>query len=99
VLVVTIRQSATPARLMGRMNASYRFLVWGGIAAGSLLGGVMGGSLGLRPTLAVSVVGMAAAPAWIVLSPIGRLRAADDAATETGGTTALESMPEPLASA
>jgi Na+/melibiose symporter-like transporter len=81
VLVVTLRQIVTPERMMGRMNASYRFVVWGSIAVGALLGGVLGTALGLRTTLVVGALGIALAPAWIVLSPIGRLRTAQDAST------------------
>ncbi len=79
VLVVTVRQTVTPDRMMGRMNASYRFVVWGCIAIGAALGGVLGSTIGLRPTLIVGALGIAAAPAWIVLSPIGRLRKALEA--------------------
>lgn len=79
VLVATLRQTVTPARMMGRMNASYRFVVWGSIAVGAVLGGVMGSTLGLRTTLMIGAVGIAAAPAWIVLSPIPRLRSVEQA--------------------
>lgn len=79
VLVVTVRQSVTPDRIMGRMNASYRFVVWGANAVGALLGGVLGSGLGLRPALVVSVLGIAAAPAWTTFSPMRGLRTAEDA--------------------
>ena len=79
VLVVTLRQTVTPPEMMGRMTASYRFLVYSTIAAGALLGGVLGSSIGLRPTLLVGAVGIAIAPVFIVLSPIGRLRSAEEA--------------------
>jgi MFS family permease len=80
VLVATLRQTVTPGRMMGRMNASYRFVVWGMLVAGALLGGFLGSAVGLRPTLVVGAVGIAVAPTWIVLSPIGRLRTAAEAA-------------------
>jgi len=78
VLVVTLRQSVTPDRMMGRMNASYRFVVFGSIALGAVLGGGLASMLGLHPTLVIGAVGIAIAPIWIVLSPIGRLRTVDD---------------------
>ena len=36
---VSLRQAITPDRLQGRMNASMRFIVWGTIPLGALLGG------------------------------------------------------------
>ncbi len=83
VLVVTVRQTVTPDRMMGRMNASYRFVVWGSIAVGAMLGGVLGSTVGLRATLLIGAVGVAVAPAWIVLSPAGSLRTAEEATTRT----------------
>ena len=83
VLVVTVRQTVTPDRMMGRMNASYRFVVWGCIAVGAMLGGVLGSTLGLRATLMIGAIGIAAAPAWIVLSPTGELRTAEEASVQT----------------
>jgi hypothetical protein len=46
-----------------------------------MLGGLLGSTLGLRATLVVGALGIAAAPAWIVFSPIGRLRTAEEAST------------------
>ncbi len=83
VLVVTVRQTVTPDRMLGRMNASYRFVVWGSIAVGAILGGVVGSTLGLRATLVIGAVGIAAAPAWIVLSPTRTLRTAEEAAVQS----------------
>jgi len=81
VHVISLRQTITPDRLMGRMNASYRFVVWGTIAAGALLGGALGSAVGLRGAVLIAAVGIAAAPTWIILSPIRSLRTADQAAT------------------
>ena len=83
VLVVTVRQTVTPDRMMGRMNASYRFVVWGSIAVGAVSGGVLGSTVGLRATLVIGALGIAAAPAWIVMSPTGKLRTADEATVQT----------------
>ena len=51
---VSLRQAITPDRLQGRMNASMRFIVWGTIPLGALLGGGLGEALGLRPTAAMA---------------------------------------------
>jgi MFS family permease len=74
VAQVSFRQSVCPDRLLGRMNASIRFLVWGTIPIGGLLGGALGELLGLRATLLVTAVGFVLAPLWVVASPLRRLR-------------------------
>ncbi len=54
---VSLRQAITPARMQGRMNATMRFMVWGTMPIGSLIGGALGNVIGLRPTLWVAAVG------------------------------------------
>jgi len=48
---VSYRQAICPDRLLGRMNASVRFVVWGTIPLGGLTGGLLGEWLGLRGTV------------------------------------------------
>jgi MFS family permease len=74
VAQVSFRQSICPDRLLGRMNASVRFLVWGTIPIGGLAGGALGGWLGLRPTLLVVALGTIAAPLWLLASPLRGMR-------------------------
>jgi MFS family permease len=74
VLVVSLRQTITPERMLGRMNASYRFLTYGAIPIGALLGGGLATVIGLRATLVAGALGLLAAPVWLLFSPIGRLR-------------------------
>jgi MFS family permease len=71
---VSLRQAITPHRIQGRMNAVMRFLVWGTIPLGSLVGGVLASTIGLRATLVVSALGSTLAFIPIVLSPIPALR-------------------------
>ncbi len=71
---VSLRQGLTPHHLMGRMNASFRFIVWGTIPLGTLLGGFLGARIGLRPALAVSVISGLLAPLWVLFSPVRSLR-------------------------
>ena len=40
---VSFRQAITPRRMQGRMNATMRFIVWGTIPIGSIVGGMLGG--------------------------------------------------------
>jgi MFS family permease len=71
---VSFRQRLCPDRLLGRMNASMRFVVWGVLPLGGLLGGVLGSLFGLRPTLWVGYVGEALACIWLLASPMRTMR-------------------------
>jgi MFS family permease len=70
----SLRQAITPEHLLGRMNASYRFLTMGTIPLGSLLGGVLGTFIGVHATLLVGVFGGLLAVVWLVCSPARTLR-------------------------
>lgn len=50
----SLAQSITPERMLGRTIATLRFAVWGTIPLGAFLGGILGGRIGLRPTLWLS---------------------------------------------
>jgi predicted MFS family arabinose efflux permease len=71
---VSLRQAITPDRVQGRMNASMRFIVWGTIPIGSLLGGTLGELLGLRPTLVLMATCSLLAGAWVIFSPVRGLK-------------------------
>jgi MFS family permease len=70
---VSLRQTITPERLQGRMNATMRFLVWGTIPLGSLTGGLLAATIGLRPTLFVGAAGGFVALLPVLLSPLRTL--------------------------
>lgn len=74
VTQISLRQSITPERLQGRMNAVMRFIVWGALPLGSLVGGALASSIGLRNTLIVSAIGATFAIVPIWFSPIRTLR-------------------------
>lgn len=52
---VSYRQRITPAGLLGRTNASVRFVVWGVVPLAAFLGGTLAGWLGIAPTMAIGV--------------------------------------------
>jgi MFS family permease len=72
---VSLRQAITPDRLQGRMNASMRFIVWGTIPIGALLGGTLGDAIGLWPTLLLMAIGQCMGPLFVFLSPVRQLKA------------------------
>ena len=71
---VSFRQRLCPDRLLGRMNATMRFVVWGVLPIGALIGGVFGTAFGLRPTLWIGALGEALAGLWLVFSPMRTMR-------------------------
>jgi MFS family permease len=71
---ISLRQSVTPRRLQGRMTATIRFMIWGTLPLGSLLGGVLGAALGRHTTLWIAAVGSALSSVVVVLGPLARLR-------------------------
>ncbi|GAA2132654.1 MFS transporter [Kitasatospora kazusensis] len=74
VAQVSYRQSVTPPELMGRMNAAVRWVVWGTMPLGSILGGTLGTLIGVRPALWVAFIGSWAAGWFVFCSPLRHLR-------------------------
>jgi MFS family permease len=71
---VGLRQAITPDRMMGRMNATMRLIVWGTIPIGALIGGFLGGAIGLQATLWVSAIGAFLGFLPVLVSPVRTLR-------------------------
>ncbi len=67
------------------MNASRRFIVWGVIPFGGLIGGALGTWLGLRTALWVGAIGQIVAFLPLVPSPIRRIRTIEDAEALVAG--------------
>ena len=74
VAQVSYRQAICPPRLLGRMNAAVRWVVWGTLPLGGLLGGALGTWLGVRATMWIGFVGSWAAGWWVFFSPLRGLR-------------------------
>jgi MFS family permease len=74
VITVTVRQVVTPNRLLGRMNASYRMVLFGMAPLGSALAGVLGQHFGLRTALVIAVLAFPSAILWTISSPVVRMR-------------------------
>lgn len=80
VATVSFRQRLCPPRLLGRMNASVRFIIWGTSPVGGLLGGWLGTALGVVPALWVGAGINVLAALPVVLSPLMTLTALPTAA-------------------
>ncbi|MET9530860.1 MFS transporter [Streptomyces sp. NPDC006649] len=70
----SFQQALTPDRLLGRMSATSRFVSWGGIPLGGLLGGVSGSVFGAAPTLWIGATGMTLSLLPNFLSPLRTMR-------------------------
>ncbi|WP_137846435.1 MFS transporter [Microbacterium sp. 2FI] len=71
---VTFRQRITPPRLLGRMNASVRFCVWGVMPIAALIAGGLGTWLGVVPTMWIAAIGQFAAGSFVVFGPFWKMR-------------------------
>jgi predicted MFS family arabinose efflux permease len=78
----TLVQATTPDRLLGRVNASLQMVRWGAVLTGSLIGGLLGETIGLRGAMLVGALGALPSVLWLVFSPIPRIRATPAATTE-----------------
>lgn len=60
--------------LLGRMNATSRFLAWATLPLGGVLGGALGTALGLRAALWLTAAGLLASSLWLILPAACRVR-------------------------
>ncbi|MFJ8079130.1 MFS transporter [Streptomyces sp. NPDC096205] len=70
VLGVSLRQRMTPDALLGRMNATFRFMLTGALAVGAALSGLLGELVGVSATLWVGAAVLAASFLPLLLSPV-----------------------------
>lgn len=78
VTQVSFRQRLTPDRMLGRMNATMRFLVWGTQPVGALLGGVLGQFYGAGTALWIAAGAACLAFLPAALSPLRKMRELPD---------------------
>ena len=71
---LSYRQAICPPGLLGRLNAAIRWIVWGTLPLGAVIGGTLGSVLGVRPTLWIGMAGTWAAALWVLFSPLRGMR-------------------------
>ena len=71
---VSFRQRLCPDKMLGRMNATIRFVVYGALPIGALAGGAIGAAIGLRTTLWIAIAGESLAGVWLLASPMRGIR-------------------------
>jgi MFS family permease len=84
IVGISLFQAITPDRLLGRMNASRRFVVWGINPLGALAGGALASSIGLRNALWITAIGASVAFLPLLLSPVRSVRTLGDAEEALG---------------
>ena len=89
VTMISLIQAITPDRILGRANASRRFVVWGVIPLGGVVAGVLAETIGLRETIVVGSLGALLSVIPILASPI----------RSVGRMSELELQSSPIASA
>ncbi|WP_427889382.1 MFS transporter [Kribbella sp. GL6] len=70
ILAASTRQRVCPPDLQGRVSATMSFVSWGATPLGSLLGGLLGTTLGLRPTLYTAGFATLAGTSFLYFSPL-----------------------------
>ncbi|PZS30020.1 MAG: MFS transporter [Pseudonocardiales bacterium] len=80
---VSLRQALCPAHLLGRMNATMRFLSVGVMPFGALIGGGLASWVGPRSTLWVAMIGELLVPILLLRSPLRSMRGPAPAPAET----------------
>jgi MFS family permease len=74
VTSVSFRQRLAPSHLLGRVNATMRFLILGLMPLGALLGGALGGAIGVKNTLWIACAGSALSFVPALFSPLRTMR-------------------------
>ncbi len=78
IVQVSYRQAICPPRLQGRMNSVMRFIVWGTIPLGGLVGGALATAIGLRETLFVGSVASCFCFLFLLAEPLRSIRQLPD---------------------
>ena len=75
---ISLRQSITPDRLLGRLTATMKFVGVGVAPLGAIVGGALGSGIGVHGALAVAAVGSVSAVVWLITSPVRDLHDAPE---------------------
>jgi predicted MFS family arabinose efflux permease len=74
IITAGFRQSYVPAGILGRVTATGRLVIFGGIPLGTMLGGILGEAAGPRETIWIAMIGTALSVLILVASPLRHLR-------------------------
>jgi MFS family permease len=80
VIKASLRQRISPDNMLSRMGATYRFMITGALAIGSVAAGVLGDATTVRTALWVAAIGMAMSWVLLFFSPVRQIRELPDVA-------------------
>jgi len=93
----SIQAALIPNALRSRVSGAFRTVNYGIRPLGALVGGLCGGTLGLRPTLWAATVGGVLSVLWLLPSPLPRMRELPRKDEDPGGGSDSGSAGEPTA--
>ncbi len=113
VAQLSLRQAITPPELQSRMNATMRFVVWGTIPIGFVMGGILATIMPVRVALILAALACATSFLPVLFSPLRHLvdlpactapgspgtAGSADAAAMAGADTGVEPASEPTRAA
>ena len=67
-------QATVPDESLGRVMSCLRVIGWTAMLLGTIVGGILGETIGPRATMLIGAVGLLPAVLWLIWSPIPRLR-------------------------
>lgn len=70
----SLQAAVVPGRLRSRVSGAFRTVNYGMRPLGAAVGGLLGSSLGLRPTLWIATIGGVLGVLWLLPSPIPHIR-------------------------
>ena len=74
VTQMSLRQEICPPHMLGRMNAIFRFAVWGVMPLGSLASGAVASRIGVESAMYVFIAGAIVAGLAMCVTPAARIR-------------------------
>ncbi|ATL25308.1 MFS transporter [Streptomyces formicae] len=74
ISLTSYRQAACPPELLGRVSAAARWITWGTLPVGGLVGGGLATAFGVQTTLWIAVIGGCCAGLWLFFSPLRGMR-------------------------
>jgi MFS family permease len=88
ISLASIFQAVVPDRLRARFSGAYTFVNYGVRPLGALVGGALGSTIGLRPTLWIGAAGAIVGGLFLLPSPMPRIHALPETVEESGGAPA-----------